>query len=350
MTDRAPVEILHLLHEVSIGRVLDEASSRRVFDAILAGRLTDLDIRQLLEGLQRRGPTVDELVGAARAMRTHVTPINVSALPGPVIDTCGTGGAPKTFNVSTIAALVVAAAIPGRIFVAKHGNRSRTGRGSAEVLSALGVHVDAGLPVQERCLRECGVCFCFAIHHHPAARFAGPARRAIGSPTIFNLLGPLTNPAGAAHQLLGVYDPSLALTVANALARLGSDRSLVVHGHGGMDELSTTGPNRVWAVEGESMVAGSLDASDYGFAPSKPDELVVGSLEAAVGLARAILRGEGGPCRDMVVFSAGVALATALRGVTIGDACEKAQEAIDSGSAAATLASLGRLSNERPVD
>jgi len=348
MMDRRPRDIPEVIAQVVRGETLSEDGAHRLFDEILRGGLGDQVIKDVLVAIQRRSPTVDELVGAARAMRSHLTPLDTGGLAGPVIDTCGTGGAPKTFNVSTIAAIVVAGALPGQIFVAKHGNRSRTGRGSAEILTALGVNVDAPTSVQEACLRACGVCFCFAIHHHPAAKFAGPARRAIGTPTIFNLLGPLTNPAGAGHQLLGVYDEDLAAKVAEALAKLGSVRSLVVHGHGGLDELSTTGPNLVWRIEAGRSIADTLDGSDCGFARPAPDALTVDSLAAATTLASHILMGETtgsvGACRDMVVLSAAAALATALEGLTLPDAATLARESIDSGRARRTLADLAAMS------
>ncbi len=349
MTDRSDETHLGTLAALEGGATLTEPETEYLFDTILTGRLTDEQIRALLIAIQRRGATVDELVGGARAMRAHLTGISTVGLPGPVIDTCGTGGAPKTFNVSTIAALVVAAALPGGVFVAKHGNRSRTGRGSAEILSALGVNVDAPPVVQERCLRECGVCFCFAIHHHPAAKYAGPARRAIGTPTIFNLLGPLTNPAGAPHQLLGVYDPECAARVAQALARLGSARSLVVHGHGGLDELSTTGPNRVWRVQGARVEADELDPAALGFARASLADLTADSLDEATALARAVLAGDAGctqrrACGDMVVLSAGMALATAVDGLSAPEGVELARDAIARGGAQRVLEALAETS------
>src|SRR5262245_5383945 len=214
-------------------------------------------------------------------MRRHVTRVECPSPPGAdtvVLDTCGTGGAQKTFNISTAASLVVAAASPHhqgkpgrRILVAKHGNRSRSGRGSAEVLQKLGVNVDAPPAIQARCLEQAGVCFCFAIHHHPAAKVAGPARRALGIPTIFNLLGPLTNPAGASHQLIGTYAPEFVDKLAHALARLGADRAMVVHGSDGMDEITTTGPTMIAHVAGTAVRTATFDPPTLGFPPARPD-------------------------------------------------------------------------------
>jgi len=186
------------LDKLLASRSLTRAQATTTFDEILSGRADDAQIAALLALIQSRGATVDELTGAAESMRRHAAHVPVQdSIDAPIIDTCGTGGAPKAFNVSTCAAIVAAAAAPKKIRVAKHGNRSRTGRGSAEVLAALGVNIDASLETQARCLDTVGVCFCFAIHHHPAVKHAMPARRSLGFPTIFNLLGPLTNPANA---------------------------------------------------------------------------------------------------------------------------------------------------------
>ena len=201
-----------LISDLLAGRVLSEHSTEQLFESLLSGQLDDQQIAAVLTFIQSRGVTVDELVGAARVMRRHVTRVPVNVPGAVVIDTCGTGGAPKTFNISTAGAIVVAGASPHRtgsgphVVVAKHGNRSRSGRGSAEVLARLGVNVDATPAVQARCLREAGVCFCFAIHHHPATKYVAAARKSLAFPTIFNLLGPLTNPAGATRQLIGIYD------------------------------------------------------------------------------------------------------------------------------------------------
>ena len=206
------MEIDRVPSRLVAGERLSEDEASTVFEALLSGELDEAQIGCILSLIQARGVTVDELVGAARAMRAHVTPVPFTPREGEVlIDTCGTGGAAKTFNVSTAAAIVAAASEPPpgsgirRVVVAKHGNRSRTGRGSAEVLAGLGVNIEASPEVQARCLKEIGVCFSFAMRHHPAMRHAAGPRRSLGFPTLFNLLGPLTNPARAPRQLLGVY-------------------------------------------------------------------------------------------------------------------------------------------------
>lgn len=345
--------ITEILSDLLAGGRLSEQQSEAVFEQLLAGVLTEAQIASLLTLIQVRGATVDELVGAARVMRRHATPVDCQAPAGAtVIDTCGTGGAPKTFNISTAAAIVVAAAAPGRVLVAKHGNRSRSGRGSAEVLAQLGVNVDAGPDVQARCLSEAGVCFCFAIHHHPAARHAAPARKALGFPTLFNILGPLTNPARASRQLLGIYTPELVDLEAEALARLGAERAMVVHGLDGMDEISTTAPTKIAHVEGGGGAGSAqvrieeFDARSVGVPRAKLDDLRADTLEAAAEMMRgAITAGaRPGPPRDIVELNAAAALVVASAVADIPAGLLMARAAIETGAAERTLAELARLS------
>lgn len=339
-----------LLAHLLAGRSLSEPQAEEAFEAILSGSLDDPQIAALLSLIQTRSATVDELTGAARAMRRHVSPV---ACPGSavVIDTCGTGGAPKTFNISTAAAIVAAAASPHhsgrgpRIAVAKHGNRSRSGRGSAEVLAKLGVNVDAPLEAQARCLEGAGVCFCFAIHHHPATRHATPARRSLGFPTIFNLLGPLTNPARADHQLIGVYESAAVEKLAHTLARLGARSAMVVHGDDGMDELTTTGPSLVATVSSGRVSVQRFDPADLGLPRATPADLTARDIDHAADIIRRILAGEPGPARDIVVLNAGAALSVAGAAPDIAAGMAQAAAAIDSGRAATTLAALARLSH-----
>ncbi|MHC4774469.1 MAG: anthranilate phosphoribosyltransferase [Planctomycetota bacterium] len=242
-------ELTPALHHLLRGGTLDAEQSAAAFEAIMSGRAHHGEIGALLALLSARVPTADEILGAARVMRRHADPVKSRRDPARIVDTAGTGGAPKTFNVSTAAALIAAGAGNGAIAVAKHGNRSRTGRGSAEVLRGLGVNVDADRAVQARCLDEAGICFCFAIHHHPAAKHAMPVRQALGFPTIFNLLGPLTNPAGARRQLMGVYDRRFMEPIAGALTTLGALRAMVVHSDDGLDEISVS-PTRTASSPG----------------------------------------------------------------------------------------------------
>lgn len=336
------------MDRVARGEAMTEAEAHGLFRAILGGSVPTVEIERVLRAIAARGETVDELVGAARAMRESVTRVETEpAWSGEVIDTCGTGGAPKTFNVSTAAALVAAGAgrMPGvRVRVAKHGNRSRTGRGSAEVLEALGVRVDASPEVQSRCLREAGVCFSFAIHHHPAMRFAAEARRAIAGPTIFNLLGPLTNPAGATRQVLGVFGADKMERMAGALARLGCARGMVVHGEDGLDEMTTTAATRVAHVEGGRVRVEVVDAAAFGVPRARMEELGAASVEESAAIVRAVVSGEAGPRADIVAWNAAGAIVVAGAAEDLGRALSLARESIRAGHAAATLEALVRWS------
>ncbi len=313
---------------------------------MLAGELDEPMIAAILASLAAKGPSVDELTGAARVMREHVTPVPFApASDERLIDTCGTGGAPKTYNISTAAAIIAASTKgPVRVLVAKHGNRSRTGRGSAEVLGELGVGVDASPEVQAKCLQETGVCFCFAIHHHPAMRRAGAVRRAMGVPTIFNAIGPLTNPAGATRQLIGVYAPELVGLLAQTLARLGAKRAMVVHGDDGLDELTTTACSTVAIVEDGDVRTQRVDPVALGIAPASLEALSASSVQEAAGVIRSVLAGEAGPRRDIAVLNAAAALVVAQAADSLADGMEMAREAIDTGRARATLAALVRVS------
>ncbi|GAB4517280.1 MAG: anthranilate phosphoribosyltransferase [Phycisphaerales bacterium] len=281
-------------------------------------------------------------------MREHVTAVPVDdSIRSTLVDTCGTGGAPKAFNVSTVAALIAAGA--GRttdraVRVAKHGNRSRTGRGSAEVLMALGVNADASPEVQGRCLEEAGVCFCFAIHHHPAIRHAMPARRSLDHPTIYNLLGPLTNPAGARRQLIGCFDGEALETMAATLGRLGAERAMVCRGDDGLDEITTTTTTTAFELDAGGVVATTIDASALGLGIATLDDLRVEDVESSARVVRGILSGEAGPRTEIALVNAGAAL---LVGGAVGDlasgvAC--AREAVRSGEAMRALEDLVRLS------
>jgi anthranilate phosphoribosyltransferase len=337
-----------ILSQLLAGCPLTEPQAEEAFERLLTGQLDAAQIASMLTLIQVRGATVDELVGAARVMRRHVT--RLRAPEGAVVlDTCGTGGAPKTFNVSTAVALVVAAtgASSGgsRIVVAKHGNRSRTGRGSAEVLRRLGVNVDAPPEVQARCLDRAGVCFCFAIHHHPAARHAAPVRVALGFPTIFNLLGPLTNPADARRQLIGVYAPRFVEPVAHALARLGAHQAMVVHGQDGMDEISTTSPTWTATVHHGRVECAIFDPTRNGMALAAMADLVETSIDGAADRILRVLSGEPGAPRDIVLLNAAWALIVAGACRTLPEGIAMANDAMVSGRATATLDALVRESN-----
>ncbi|MFI4897420.1 MAG: anthranilate phosphoribosyltransferase [Phycisphaerales bacterium JB059] len=345
------MQIHDALAQLVAQRSLGEQGAESIFEQMLTGSLDDAQIGALLGMIQARGPSVDELVGAARVMRRHVEPVPTPQDPArPVIDTCGTGGAPKTFNVSTAAALVVAGARPEpgagveRVLVAKHGNRSRTGRGSAEVLQTLGVNVDASPEVQGRCLEEAGVCFCFAIHHHPAARHAVPVRRSLGVPTMFNLLGPLTNPANAPRQLLGVWDRRFVDPLAQALLRLGAERAWVVHSDDGLDELSITDRTHVGVVADGSVSSQHVDPAPLGLACPSLDLLRASDVEHAARMIRDIVEGRPGPPTDMTLLSAGAALHVAGAAASLDSGVELARDSIATGRASQALTDLARLS------
>ena len=333
------------LHHLLRGGTLDAEQTTATFEAIMTGRAHPGEIGALLALLSARPPTADEILGAARVMRGHVHRVESRRDPAHIVDTAGTGGAPKTFNVSTAAALIAAAAGDGRIAVAKHGNRSRAGRGSAQVLKGLGVHVDADRAVQARCLDEAGICFCFAIHHHPAARHAMPVRQALGFPTIFNLLGPLTNPAGARRQLLGVYDRCYLEPIAGALHKLGALRAMVVHSDDGLDEISITAPTQVLHVEDGQTRPETISPEKLGLAKADMTDLVARDFDHAVAMVRQIIDGtDTGPPRDMAILNAAATLLVAGLAESLEDGLTRAVEAIDSGAAQQTLEKLVQLS------
>jgi anthranilate phosphoribosyltransferase len=265
-----------------------------------------------------------------------------------VFDTCGTGGDRSgTFNISTAAAIVMAAC---GVRVAKHGNRSVSSRcGSADVLEALGVNVAASPSSVERCLNDVGIAFFFAPTFHPAMRHAVQARRELGIPTAFNLLGPLTNPAGARRQLVGVPRPELTELIARALAHLGSERAWVVHGADGLDELSTTGYTKVSECRDGHVRSFYVHPADFGLAKAPLDALRGGDAAVNAGIVQDVLRGEKGPARDVVVLNAGAALFIAGRAASVGEGMQQAIEAIDSGRAAERLERLAAASREEQV-
>lgn len=337
-----PQEILALLLG---GDTLSDDQAERAFDAMLEGRFDEAQIAGFLSLVQARGATAAELIGAARAMRSRVSSVAAPDDAVPLVDTAGTGGAPKTFNVSTAGAIVAAAAAPGAIRVAKHGNRSRTGRGSAEVMERLGVKVDASPAVQARCLHELGVCFCFAIHHHPAARHAAGVRRSLAFPTMFNLLGPMTNPAGADRQVMGVYDASLIDLVANSLAGLGVHTAMVLHSRDGLDELSIGAPTDIAMVRDGRVRREVVDPRELGLAHATPSQVRAGDLDDAARIVRSTLAGDPGPHHDMVLLNAAAALLVADAVDSLHAGIALAREAIASGGAASLLDRLASLSS-----
>ena len=321
---------------------VDEAAA--AMDEIMEGRAQPAQIAGLLIALAMKGERPAEVVGLARTMRARAT--RLSREFHPVFDTCGTGGdRAHTFNVSTVAALVLAAC---GVRVAKHGNRSVSSRcGSADVFEALGVNVAADPPVVERCLDEAGIAFFFAPTFHPSMRHAGQARRELGVRTAFNLLGPLTNPAGATRQLVGVPRPELTELVARSLAMLGAERAWVVHGADGLDEISTTGYTKVSECRDGAVNTFYIHPADLGLPKAVPEALRGGDAERNAGIARAILAGERGAARDIVLVNAAASLLIAGAEDRIEKGLARAADAIDSGRAAAVLERLASISNRR---
>ncbi len=321
---------------------LDEMSA--AIDVIMDGQLADEQIAAFLLALREKGETVPEVAGAATSLRKHMTPIR-SRRTG-LIDTCGTGGdGSRTFNISTAAALVTAAAgVP----VAKHGNRGITSRtGSADALAALGVNVDADVPCVTNCLDEIGICFCFAPLLHPSMKRVAQVRKQLGVPTIFNILGPLSNPAAAPFQLLGVGKPHLRNIMAEALSLLGSQRAAVVCGEDGLDEVTLAGSTHVALAEGGKVLQLEWTPGDFGLEPSGREELLVDGPAQSAAVIQGILAGKQGPARDIVVANSAAALWTARKSEDLRRCAELVSTAIDTGAAANLLDRLKEQTQSR---
>jgi len=320
------------------GRDLSEDQAAEAMEEIMTGVATPAQVAALLTALHLKGETDAEIAGMARVMREKAIPVHFD---GPLLDTCGTGGdGAGTFNISTTAALVAAGA---GATVAKHGNRAMSSMcGSADVLEGLGVNIELDADGVVRCLHEAGVGFMFAQKFHPAMRFVGPVRREIGIRTVFNVLGPLSNPAHATYQVLGVADPALAEKLARALMLLGTRHALVVHGHGGLDELTLSGPNMVIEVRaGQPPRRYEIDAVDLGLAAAPVEALGGGDVAANVAIVRGILEGrDAGPRRDVIVLNAAAALVAADRAADLRDGLQQARASLEQGAARLRLERL----------
>ena len=308
---------------------------------IIEGRAAPAHIAGLLIGLRMKGERPEEIVGLAKTMRAHA--VKLSKTFEDVFDTCGTGGdRSNSFNVSSVTAVVVAAC---GVRVAKHGNRSVSSRcGSADLFEALGVQISATPAAVERCLDETGIAFFFAPTFHPSMRHAAQVRRDLGVGTAFNLLGPLTNPAGARRQLVGVPRPELTEAVARSLALLGSERAWVVHAADGLDEISTTGYTKVSECRGGVVNTFYIHPTEFGLPKADAGGLAGGDAKENAAIARAVLNGESGAPRDIVRLNAAACLLVAGRAASIGEGLELAAEAIDGGRAATTLEAMTRVS------
>jgi anthranilate phosphoribosyltransferase len=335
-------ELRALIAQVATGRPLDLEQARLAFEIMMAGDATPAQMGGLLMALRVRGETVEEITGGALAMRDRMTRI---AAPEDVIDTCGTGGdGSGSYNISTAAALVVAACgVP----VAKHGNRALSSKtGSSDVLSALGVDIEAPMAVIEQAIRTIGIGFMMAPRHHGAMRHVAGPRLELGTRTIFNLLGPLSNPAGARRQLMGVFAREWVEPLARVLARVGSRRAWVVHGADGLDELTTTGITYVAElIEGEVRTF-EVTPEEAGLPLARPEELKGGDPAYNAGALRALLAGERGAYRDIVLLNAAAALIVAGRVGGLAEGVAEAAEAVDRGAAAKVLDRLVALTRE----
>lgn len=336
----SPQQVLHTLLD---GRDLGHEDMASLMHDIMTGQLTPVQIAGILVALRAKGETVGEIAAAAEVMRQLATPVPV-ADPEHLLDTCGTGGdGAHTFNISTAAAIVAAAA---GARVAKHGGRSVSSTcGSADVLEALGVNVNLTPEQVARCVEEIGVGFMFAPNYHSAMRFAAPVRRELGVRTLFNLLGPLTNPAGAKNQLMGVFSKDLVGKLARVLAALGSRHAMVVHAEDGLDEISLGADTFVAELRDGEVLEYRLHPQDFGFDPCSSERLAVHNVDEAVRMMRSVFVGEDGPARDIVCLNAGAALYVAGTVATIEAGVARAEEVIRTGKARAKLEALAALSS-----
>lgn len=332
-----------ILAQLAAGETLDREAARTAMDVIMGGGATEAQIGAFLMALRVRGESPEEIAGAAESMRRHARRIRSARRP--LLDTCGTGGDEAgTFNISTAAAFVAAGA---GVAVAKHGNRSVSSRcGSADVLEALGARIDLPPRGVEACLETTGMGFLFAPQHHQAARHAAGPRRELALRTLFNLLGPLCNPAGATHQLIGVYAPELTEPVGQVLLLLGLEGAMVVNGAGGLDELSLAGPSRVTELRQGAIRTYEISPEEVGLNPAPPAALDGGSAEENAELIRKLFVDEEGPRRDVVCWNAGASLYVTGTAETLPDGVSLARRAIESGEARNTLESFVRFTRE----
>jgi anthranilate phosphoribosyltransferase len=334
-------EFKALIGKVATGASLSREEAANAFDVMMSGEATPSQMGGLLMGLRVRGETVDEITGAVTTMRAKM--LRVEAPPD-AIDVVGTGGdASGSYNISTCAAFIVAGAgVP----VAKHGNRALSSRsGAADVLAALGVRIDLAPEQITRCIHEAGIGFMFAPAHHPAMKHVGPTRVELATRTIFNLLGPLSNPAGVKRQMIGVFSRQWIEPLAHVLRNLGSERVYVVHGSDGLDEITTCGPTSIAALDNGQVKTFEVAPEDVGLAKASPETLRGGDAEANAAALLAVLKGAKGPFRDVALFNAAAALVVAGRANSLKDGVSTARKSLDSGEAEGRLDRLIHVSN-----
>ena len=324
------------------GRSLTQDEAAQAMNEIMSGEATPAQFGAFVTALRLKGETVDEIAGMAGVMREKSLHVDAG---GDLVDTCGTGGdASGTFNISTTAGFVAAGA---GVRVAKHGNRAMSGAcGSADVLESLGVNIDLSPDGVRRCIEETGFGFMFAQRYHPSMKFAAGPRREIGIRTVFNILGPLTNPAGATAQVIGVADPAMAPKMAEVLGRLGSKRALVVHGNDGLDEITLADETRVWELNDGSVSEYAISPEDLGISRAATDKIRAGSVEQSTAALRSVLSGEAGPARDIVLMNAAASLLAADAVASLEEGLKSAGESIDSGKARVSLDGLVELSQK----
>ncbi len=335
------MEIKGLIGQVASGATLSRETAYEAFDRMMSGEVTPSQIGALLMGLRMRGETVDEITGAVTAMRAKMLTVDA---PDDAVDVVGTGGdASGSYNISTCAAFIVAGAGTA---VAKHGNRALSSKsGAADVLTALGVRIDVPPETISACIRDAGIGFMFAPSHHPAMKHVGPTRVELGTRTIFNLLGPLSNPAGVKRQMVGVFSRQWVEPIAHVLKNLGSVRAWVVHGSDGLDEITTSGPTAVAALRDGAVTTFEIAPEDVGLARVKPDALKGGDAGHNAEALKAVLQGVKGPYRDIAVLNAAAALVVAGKAETLADGVKLGAHAIDSGEAEGALQRLIAVSN-----
>ena len=333
-------DVREILNQLVAGADLQAEQMREVFERLMSGELDDIQISAFLMGLNCKGFTSEEIASAAAVMREKVTPVSIKV---DAVDNCGTGGdGISTFNISTTAAIIAAGA---GAYLAKHGNRSNTRRsGSAEVLAELGVNIDADVETVARCIEQAHIGFCFAIKLHPAMKYAAGVRRAIGIPTIFNLLGPLTNPARVRRQVIGVPKEELTETIAEALKMLGAERAMVVHGLDGLCDISISSPTKISELCEGTIRTYIIRPEEFGIEKAELKLLMIDSPAESAEVIKAVLAGKKFPARDIAAINAASVLVVAGLAKDLASGLQMAYESIDTGSASSTLEKMIKIS------